>query len=130
MGKRKSEQFEQALQQAARGQSVEEHLTSLVHTAREVMTLSETPPPAPHGLQPGRQRFLAHAARLRTEGAPRRMVPAWAPRLATGLVVITLVLGVALASGRASAVSLPGQPLYGVKLAVERVHLALTSNPE
>ncbi len=67
MDKREAEQFENALRRAALGEPTEGWLTPLVHTARQVMILSETPPPPPHGLMPGRQRFLAEAARLRAE---------------------------------------------------------------
>ena len=130
MGKREAEQFEQALQQAARGQSVEGQTAPLVHTARQVMTLSETPPPAPHGLQPGRQRFLAQAARLRAERLPRRPAFAWATRLAPALAVFVIVFGIALASVRASSTSLPGEALYSVKLAAEGIQVALTSHAE
>jgi len=77
----------------------------------------------------GRQRFLAEAARLRAEKTPR-----WQPlpsimRLATALAVIAIVFGVVLGAGQAAAASLPGQPLYGIKLATERIRLALTSQP-
>ena len=130
MDKREAEQFEQALQQASRGEAVEGPMALVVQTAHQVMILSETPPPPPHGLMPGRQRFLAEAARLRAERAPRRPLLAGAMRLATALAVIAILFGVVLGSAQAAADSLPGQPLYGVKLATEQIRLALTSQPE
>jgi hypothetical protein len=130
MDKREAEQFEQALQQASQGQAVEGRLAPLVQTASQVMILSVAPPPPPHGLTPGRQRFLAEAARLRAERAPRRPLLAGAVRLATALAVIAILFGVVLGSAQAAADSLPGQHLYGVKLATEQIRLALTSQPE
>ena len=136
MDKRGAEQFEKALHGAALAEPVEGRLTPLVHTARQVMTLSGTPPPPPHGLMPGRQRFLAEAARLRAEsrGSPlwlplRRQPLAGVMRLATALAVIAILFGVVLGAGQAVAASLPGQPLYGVKLAAERIQLTLTGQP-
>jgi hypothetical protein len=136
MEKQEAEQFEQALQQADQGEPVMGRLAPLVHTARQMMTLSETPPPPPHGLMPGRQRFLAEAARLRAESRGR---PLWLPsrrqrlagvmRLAAALAAIAILFGVMAGVVQASAASLPGQPLYGVKLATERIQLALTSQP-
>jgi len=137
MDKRDAEQFEKALQVADRGEPAEGRWTPLVHTARQVMTLSETPPPPPHGLMPGRQRFLAEAARLRAEsrGNPlwlplRRQRPAGVMKLAAALAVIAILFVVVLGARQAVAASLPGQPLYGVKLATERIQLALTVQPE
>jgi hypothetical protein len=73
MDKQETEQFEEALLRAALGEPAEGRLAPLVRTARQVMLLSETPPPPPHGLMPGRQRFLAEAAQLRagSRGNPR-----------------------------------------------------------
>jgi len=50
-------------------------------------------------------------------------------RLATALAVIAILFGVVLGAGQAVAASLPGQPLYGVKLAAERIQLTLTGQP-
>jgi len=77
----------------------------------------------------GRQRFLAEAARLRAEKAPRRQRLAGVMRLATALAVIAILFGTVLGVKQAVAASLPGQPLYGVKLATERIQLVLTSQP-
>ncbi|MBN1135360.1 MAG: hypothetical protein JXM73_02180 [Anaerolineae bacterium] len=129
MDKREAKQCEQSLQQASRGEAVDSQLDPVVQTARQVMILSETPPPPPHGLAPGRQRFLAEAARLRAGRAPRRPLLVGAMRLATALAVIAILFGVVMGTAQAAAGSLPGQPLYGVKLATEQIRLALTSQP-
>jgi hypothetical protein len=44
------------------------------------------------------------------------------------LVAVTLVFGLVLGVGQAAADSLPGEPLYGLKLATEEIRLRLTSN--
>jgi hypothetical protein len=107
MDRREAEQFEKALHGAALAEPVEGRLAPLVHTARQVMTLSGTPPPPPHDLMPGRQRFLAEAARLRAEsrGNPlwlplRRQTLAGVMRLATALAVIAILFGVVLGAGQ------------------------------
>lgn len=127
--KREADQFEYALQRSAQGEPVERRLAPLVQTARQVGGLSETPPSPPHGLILGRQRFLAEAARLRGERVQRQPRLAGAMRLATALGVVAILIGVVLGAGRAAAASLPGQPLYGVKLATETIRLAFTSAP-
>jgi hypothetical protein len=127
--KRKADQFENVLQSSAQGERAESWLAPLVQTAHRVESLSETPPPPPHGLMPGRQRFLAEAARLRREQVRRQPRPALALRLVTALAAIALVFGAVLGVGRTAAASLPGQPLYGAKLAVERIRAALTFQP-
>jgi hypothetical protein len=126
--KREAEEFERALQCTARGERVEGRPAPLVQAAGRVKSLSETVP-APHGLVPGRQRFLAEAARLREARAARRQ-PTPALRLATAVAMIVLVVGAALGAERAAAASLPGDPLYGARLAAERVRLALTLRPQ
>jgi hypothetical protein len=129
MMRSRAEQFEKELQQAGRGLSAEGRLAPLVDAARWVATQSEPPPAPPHGLMPGRQRFLAEAARLRAERAPRRLLPVRAMRLATALALAAILFGAALGAERATAASLPGQPLYSVKLAAESTRLALTGRP-
>ena len=129
MRKPKADQFEYALQRAARGEPVEGSLPPLLHTARQVMILSEPPPPPPHGLLPGRGRFLAEAARLRTERWPSRQPLAGVTRLAAALAVVAVLFGAVLGAERAAAASLPGQPFYAVKLATETMRLALTRDP-
>ncbi len=73
MDKQEANQCKQRSHQNSRGGAVEDWLDPVVQTSHQVMILSETPPPPPHGLAPGRQRFLAEAARLRAEsrGKPR-----------------------------------------------------------
>jgi hypothetical protein len=105
-------------------------MASLLQTARQVASLSQSPPPPPHGLNPGRQRFLAEAARLRAgqvRPQPRR---AWVLRTAVALGAVALLIGLALGAGRAVGDSLPGQPLYGAKLAAEGVRLSLVASAE
>jgi len=132
MDKREANQCERCSQQASRGEAAESRPDPVVQTAQQVMILAEVPPPPPHGLAPGRQRFLAEAARLR---AKSRGKPLWWPprrlfggamKLATALAVIAILFGAVVGTTQAAAGSLPGQPLYGVKLAAEQIRLAFT----
>jgi hypothetical protein len=73
-----------------------------------------------------RAQFLARAAELRQQRAPLRLWLAAPRALAAALTVFfALVLG-AYGVAAASAQSLPGDPLYGVKRTVERAQLVLT----
>ena len=133
MSRREAEQFEEKLQRAARGETVEEEWIPLIETAQQATMLAEPPPPPPHQLLLGRQRFLAEAARLRAGKAKPRIL--WVPmqrtmRLAAALVAVVLVFGLVLGVGQAVAHSLPGKPLYGLKLAAEEVRLTLTKAPQ
>jgi hypothetical protein len=70
-----------------------------------------------------------HAARLSwalVPGRPGSLRPAWPALVAVLLVLLVGIGGVTVAS---SAGSLPGDALYPVKLASQRLQLALTLNP-
>jgi hypothetical protein len=105
-----------------------EALTELYHAV----------PPPPHGLQPGRQRFLAKAAHLRAQAAqPATLAPhsrqRWlqpAFRFAT-LALVALFALTALTGGlvHLAEASLPGDLLYPLKIAYEDLRLSLTSDP-
>ncbi|MFN8595417.1 MAG: DUF5666 domain-containing protein [Anaerolineae bacterium] len=77
-----------------------------------------------------REKFLSQAAALRKAAAPRRtFLFGAAHRLASTLAALALIF-VVLSGGAvaASGSALPGDPLYGLKRAVEDVRLALTLN--
>lgn len=101
----------------------------LVEATRLVSSLAQVPP-APRRLLPGRQRLLSEAAQLREAQAPRRRRPSLVLRLAMPLAALALLFGILVGVDRAAAASLPGESLYGVKLAAERLHAALTFGPE
>ena len=133
MSRREAEQFETALQRATRGEAAEKKWAPLIETAQLATMLAGPPPPPPHQLLPGRQRLLAEAARLRTGKAKPRVL--WLPmqrtmRLAGALMAAVLVFGLVFGIGQAAADSLPGEPLYGLKLATEEARLALTKGPQ
>jgi hypothetical protein len=76
---------------------------------------------------------LAEAARLRGEPAQKQKGWILMPRvwkLASVLAAAVLLFGMVFGAGHAAAASLPGQPLYGLKLAGEWVLLTLTVDPE
>ena len=60
MKRRKPEQFEEALQRAARGEGVEGELASLVEVAHQATALAEAPPPPPQA-PPARAPHYPHA---------------------------------------------------------------------
>ena len=136
MDKQETNHCKQWPQQASQGQAAEDRPDPVVQTAQQVMILAEVPPPPPHGLAPGRQRFLTEAARFRAGssghylGLPsRRPLFGDAMKLATALAVIAILFGAVAGTTQAAAGSLPGQPLYGVKLATEQVRLAFAGRP-
>ena len=51
-------------------------------------------------------------------------------KLGTALLALVLVVGLTFGASQAAADSLPGEPLYGLKLAAEEARLALTTDPE
>lgn len=133
MSSKQANQLEQALEQAVRGEMVKGPIEPLVHTAQRLSTLAAPPPPAPYKLAPGRQRFLAQAAAMRhpkTSRKARFWPMTGAARLASGLTVAVLVLSLVLGAGQAMADSLPGDPLYGLKLLVTEQRLKWTNDPQ
>ncbi len=82
--------------------------------------------PPVSGQMRSRAQFLEAAAVAQAQ--PHRWRPFSLPRFANALLLaVMLILTGLFASTLASARSLPGQPLYGVKRSVERVQLDLTS---
>ena len=51
-------------------------------------------------------------------------------KLAGALIAALLVFGMVFGVGQAAAASLPGGPLYGLKLTAEQARVGLTSDPE
>jgi hypothetical protein len=132
VAKGKAERFEEALQRAAQGETVEGPLAPLVEIARRATVLREPASPPPHRLSLGRQRFLAEAARIRAAKAQRRTARlrmTGVAKLATALIAAVLVFGSVFGAAQAAVDSLPGGPLYGLKLAGEKVRLGLTTAP-
>jgi hypothetical protein len=130
MSRREANRFEEALQMEAQGRAVDERLAPLVMVARKASILSEPPPAPPHRLSPGRQRFLAEAARLRNPGTnPRKVRIRMATIPSTILTALMLVFGLLFSAGQVTAASLPGDPLYGIKLMAEEVRMATVAAP-
>jgi hypothetical protein len=131
--KKDAEQLQLSLQRATHGEEIKGKLASLVKTAQLASSLAELPPPPPNQLVAGRQRFLSEAARIRDgeTAAPRGL--AWKPatlRLAGALAAVVLIFGLIFGAGQAAADSLPGGPLYPLKLAIEASRMQWTGNPE
>jgi hypothetical protein len=132
MPRTKADQLEEALERMAQGKRIGGTGTAFVKTAQQLSALAAPPPPPPGQLTAGRQRLLAEAARMDTVKAARPRQPALRAgnfRLAGALLAAVLIMGLAFV-GRAAADSLPGTPLYGLKLVVEQARMALTTDAE
>lgn len=127
MVRKRAERFEEAWQRQAAGESADESVVSLIETARKVEQLGRDAPPPPYRLAPGRQRFLTEAARLRSNASQRkeRFTRMRVLRVASALVVFLMVAGMVFGVGSAAAASVPGEPLYNLKLGMEQVRMTL-----
>lgn len=116
--------------------------------ADKLEVLRQVPPRDPGAAANGRAIFLSAAAQF-ADNTPARsqrpfnwraLVNSWMPlrqslipiRLALTSVVIILLVGFIslIPAARAASASLPGEPLYGLKLAIEDARLALAVQPE
>ncbi len=137
---RKVDAFENCLHRMLNGASIDQvieaypsltnELRSMLQIADAMHTLGEETRLAKNAQARSRARFLSAAI----AGQPRprlkpRPVSFHFPRLAlTALIVlITLFLG-SITTAAVSAKSLPGDPLYPIKLATERTRLLLVNN--
>jgi hypothetical protein len=108
---------------------------------RKLEQLYSQVPPPPKGLEVGRERFLAQAARLskerpsladaRVQTKPRRRKMKLALAYKVIAAILAVVVGTTAIGGGvayAASDSLPGEPLYPVKLTVEGVRMAWTAD--
>jgi hypothetical protein len=95
-------------------------------------------PPPPQGLAPGRQAFLAEAARVRdTAGQPAtlsaRLRQIWLqPVFRFASIALIAIFALSSLGGglvHLAEASLPGDPLYPIKLAYEDLRLSLINDP-
>jgi hypothetical protein len=131
VSRHKADELEEVIERMERGESVGDAGHPYLETIQQVRKLAAPVPPPPHNLAPGRQRLLAEAARLRENRTARRQKSrrtSGVMKLGTALIVLVLVSGLVFGAGRAMADSLPGDALYGAKLAVERWQRALTGD--
>jgi type VI secretion system secreted protein VgrG len=115
----------------ARYPALADELRPLLEAARAVGA-QNAPLAVPHaGQMSSRARFLARAAELRSPAPRRGLRLPWltARPLAGGLAVVLALMIGAYGVVNASAPSLPGDPLYGVKRTVEQAQLILAANP-
>jgi hypothetical protein len=127
------------------GTTAEPPLAKLVAAARQVEALRPVPPLPAVAVSSARQTFLAQAVRMRSMNAhssaarqpagwlpwlrPNPLRRTFAPTLAAILLVVLLTVTTGLAFnslGMAAKTSLPGDRLYGYKIAQEDMGLALT----
>ena len=112
-----------------------DELAGLLETAAALLELSEAPIPAPVGKEANRARFLGQAVEWREQLKARRglswlRLPSSVWRaLAAAVLAVAMVLTTGTGVVSAAAASLPGSPLYPVKLAVEGTRLTFTFSP-
>ncbi|NLE76043.1 MAG: hypothetical protein GX605_04745, partial [Chloroflexi bacterium] len=116
-------------------------LGPLLEVVGQVRLLQEAPP-SPN-LAAGRARFLAQASAAKAARSKRRSpaspgIVAW-PSMRWGtallrpmvtLTIVAVIFSLVGFTAQAAGQSLPGSPLFPVKLAVERTQVALTLDPE
>ncbi|MEJ2209572.1 MAG: DUF5667 domain-containing protein [Anaerolineae bacterium] len=131
MWRKQAERFEASLQRAARGENPEEPYSLLVKTAKSVAAIDVPPPP--RGLVEGKRQLIAEASSLQSPRARRPGLPLFASqrmRLVPVLVSLLLVVALLPLLTQAVAASLPGSPLYDLKLLAQDIHLWATSSPD
>lgn len=110
---------------AARYPAYADRLRPLLETASRLRTV-DLPPPRPEAVRRGRARVVA-AARHRGVPATSRAMGGrrgWVSALLTVGLLLALLFGGGALGVRAAEASLPGDPLYGVKLLAESAELA------
>lgn len=122
-----AERFEEAWQRQALDGTADESVAPLIETARKVEQLGRDVPPPPYRLALGRQRFLTEAAKLRSNASQRkeRLERMRVLKVSSALVAFLMVAGLVLGVGSAAAASVPGEPLYDLKLGMEQVRMTL-----
>jgi len=123
------------LKQARLSRAEGAELRSLLQTAAYLVPLRSAALPAPRAKASHRAAFLGQAARMHEEAVtrPQRLGLRLPAQLWRSLVATTLVLALVLSMGggvaRAAEGSLPGSPLYPLKLAAEDARAILTLDP-
>jgi hypothetical protein len=123
----------ECLERLLRGESIEDclsrypeqaaELEPLLRTAQETHLAASIKPSAEFRQRAG---YQFQAAIRDMETGKSRGFLSWIPRWATVVSIVVIVLIAVSGTVAASANSLPGQPLYQVKLATESVRLAFT----
>jgi len=130
MSERMDERLQAALAALESGESLDQALARYPEAADDLRPLLQTAArlralpgsPRPGAQATSRQAFLAQARSM--AAAPQPVSPVFR-RLAFAIGALIIVLGVGAVPVAASASALPGEPLYGVKRAVEFAQLAL-----
>jgi DNA-binding ferritin-like protein len=111
-------------------ESYPEYAAELEPLLQTAMITSEAVDIQPSPEFKARARFELRVEMARADEKKRRSIFAWQPRWA--VVVVTVVVVVLLGGGTVLAAdsdnTIPGNPLYAVKLATENVRLALSSS--
>ncbi len=144
MSRRLETALDESLARLNKGESIEsclEHfpefrgqLEPLLQVGGRLSRMAAQTAPSEEAVARARRRFMAEVYERRaTQVSPKRR-PFWVPVLqrgvATASVVVALIVVLLTGTGIVSANSLPGDPLYGIKLASENVRIWLTPDSE
>ncbi|MFQ5997472.1 MAG: DUF5667 domain-containing protein [Dehalococcoidales bacterium] len=136
----KGKEFDNILEEClerilTRGETIEQCLASYPEQATELEPLLQTAlstketlaiKPRPEFRERAKYQLLAELREMEEKQPRRFSLFSWQPRWATAVIAVLILV---LASGStvaAASGSMPDQPLYPLKLATERVRLALT----
>jgi hypothetical protein len=132
----KQPSFEEALarclEEVAAGADVERVVARYPTYAAELRPLLETalrlrgaalPPPREEAVRRGRMRAVAAARRMRSATRSRLTARRWVSALLTAGLLLALLFGGGALGVRAAEASLPGDPLYPLKLLKESAEL-------
>jgi hypothetical protein len=123
------------LKQARLSRAERDELRSLLETAAYLVPLRSAAPPAPRAKASHRAAFLGQAAQMHEQAVARpqclglRLPAQFWRSLVAATLVLALVLSVGGGIARAAEGSLPGSPLYPLKLAAEDARTVLTLDP-
>lgn len=129
------EEYLLRLKQVRLSRAERDELRSLLETAAYLVPLHDAAFPAPRAKASHRAAFLGQAAQMHEQAVarPERLGLRLPAQLWRSLVAVALVLALVLSVGggvaRAAEGSLPGSPLYPLKLAAEDARAILTPDP-
>lgn len=154
MGRRLTEALDDTLASLACGESQETCLASYPESAHELIPLIDTrqqlevlrnvPPLSASDVALRRSQFLSAARAIARQPEPARrfqrvmgwILPSsgqersvWIPALVRVAVILLTVLGTLGGAAAMAQSSLPGSPVYGLKLVIEDARLSLTADP-
>lgn len=138
MKRKREEIFDQLLEEIKKGKNIDECLRKWPEYADELepllaiaQTLTDLPAPEPseHAVAETLRRVRAVAGVKQKRLFILKPLIAWQPTFVRAAAVVVLIIAAIWTTTSLSAHSLPGEPLYPVKLLTERVEYSVAFNP-